>query len=249
MLALGLYLSFYALARIVFTNTGDLTLLFAAIAAGGTLVSGYALVQKAGLDPIWEGFLPSGRVFSSIGQPNALGAYLVLAIPLAVALMLLASGPIRGAFVVASAGMIAALLFTYSRGGFLGFLVSLVVVLVGVRELLGSQTRRLVAIGLATVVVGGSAALAIAQPDRFALSSQLDSGSSFRQHVDFWTVATHIALDHPLLGTGQETFPDHFPGYSHDVLPADRAEFLDAYRVESPHNVFLGVAAGAGLPR
>ncbi len=247
-LALVLYLAFYALARVTFASTRDLTLLFAAITAGGTFVAGYALVQKVGLDPIWEGFLPSGRVFASIGQPNALAAYLVLVIPLALALMLVTSGPIRGVLLVASAGMTAALLFTYSRGGYLGFLVSLAVLLIGARELLGVRTRRLVAIGLVAAFLGGIAALAIAQPQRFSSSFQLDADSSIRQHLDFWTVAMHIALDHPLLGTGQETFPDHFPGYSRDVLPADRAEFLDAYRVESPHNVFLGVAAGAGLP-
>ena len=248
LLALVLYLAFYALARISFADVRGLTLLFAAMGAGATLVSLYALVQKAGLDPVWEGFLPSGRVFSSIGQPNALAAYLVLAIPLALALMLTTAGAIRGLCLLASAGMVTALLFTFSRGGYLGFLVSLAVLLVGVRELLGARTRRLVAVGLVTVVVGGVAALAVAQPERFASSFELDADSSIRQHLDFWIVATHIALDHPLLGAGQETFPDHFPGYSHEVLPAERAEFLDAYRVESPHNVFLGVAAGAGLP-
>ena len=55
-------------------------------------------------------------------------------------------------------------------------------------------------------------------------------------------------MDHPVLGTGPETFPDVFPRYSHLVLPADRATALDAFRVESPHNVYLGIAAGSGIP-
>ena len=32
------------------------------------------------------------------------------------------------------------------------------------------------------------------------------------------------------------------------MLPADRASALDAYRVESPHNVYLAIAAGSGFP-
>ena len=51
-----------------------------------------------------------------------------------------------------------------------------------------------------------------------------------------------------MLGTGQETFPDVFPRYSHEVLSTERAAALDAFRVESPHNVYLGIAAGAGIP-
>ncbi len=51
-----------------------------------------------------------------------------------------------------------------------------------------------------------------------------------------------------MLGTGPETFPDVFPRYSHAVLPTDRAAALDAFRVESPHNVYLGIAAGSGIP-
>jgi O-antigen ligase len=57
-----------------------------------------------------------------------------------------------------------------------------------------------------------------------------------------------VAADHPLLGTGQETFPDQFSRYADEVLPSERAAYFDAFRVESPHNVYLGVAAGAGFP-
>ena len=61
-------------------------------------------------------------------------------------------------------------------------------------------------------------------------------------------MAAQVAIEHPTLGTGPETFPDVFPRYSHDLLPADRADALDAFRVESPHDVYLGIAAGSGIP-
>ena len=87
LLTLLLYVGFFAFARLTIADDRGLRLLTWAVAGGATLVAGYALVQKAGLDPIWEGFLPGGRVFSSIGQANALAAYLVLAIPVTLALL------------------------------------------------------------------------------------------------------------------------------------------------------------------
>ena len=49
----------------------------------GSLVSAYALLQFAGIDPIgWTGDV--GRVFSTLGNPDMLGTYLVF--PLALAL-------------------------------------------------------------------------------------------------------------------------------------------------------------------
>jgi hypothetical protein len=57
-----------------------------------------------------------------------------------------------------------------------------------------------------------------------------------------------IAAGHRILGTGQERFHGVFPRYSHVDPPPDRAAAPDAYRVESPHNAYLAIAAGAGFP-
>ena len=81
LLTLLLYVGFFCLVRLSITDERRLRLFVWAVACGATLVAGYAIVQKAGLDPIWDGYLPGGRVFSSIGQANALGAYLVLCDP------------------------------------------------------------------------------------------------------------------------------------------------------------------------
>ena len=67
-------------------------------------------------------------------------------------------------------------------------------------------------------------------------------------HLDQWTVGAAIVADHPLLGTGQDTYVLMFEDYRDDVLPADRAVLLSFFRPESPHNVYLAIAAGAGVP-
>jgi O-antigen ligase len=241
-----LYVGFFALARVAFADLRRVRLLFVAIAAGATLVSAYAVVQWLGLDPVWES-LPDDRAVSSLGQPNALAAYLVLAIPPAVVLAVLVRGGARLACAGAVAAMVAALFATESRGGYLGLLAAGIVLLVGLRQSFATRSRRLLALA---VVVGaaGIGVLALAQSDRLSSAWDLRAVSSTRDHLDLWTVAAHVAGDHPLLGTGQETFPDQFAQYNRDVLPAERAAYFARFRIESPHNVYLGIAAGTGLP-
>jgi O-antigen ligase len=246
-LTLLLYLGFFCLARLSITDRRRLRLLSWAIAGGAALVACYALVQKAGLDPIWDGYLPGGRVFSSIGQANALAAYLVLAIPFSVSGAVGVSSAVRAAVLAAIAAMTVALVLSQSRGGFLGFVVAAVVFAIASLPAFAAPTRRLryaVAGALAAMVV----VLAVAASAAGGVDRLTSSDSSMRFHLDAWRVAAQIAVEHPVLGTGPETFPDVFPKYSHDLLPAERANGLDAFRVESPHNVFLGIAAGSGIP-
>lgn len=243
LLTVLLYVSFFYVARLAVTDARRMRLLVFAVATGATLVSGYALVQRAGLDPIWEGYLPAGRVFSSIGQSNALAAYLVLAIPVSASLLFRTKALSRSLLLLLLAAMTVAFFVTGSRGGYLGFLAMLTVLAVGWQRRLGVRTWRasyVLAIALAT----GATIVALGQLPRTSLRGD----ESVRFHLDAWRVAAQIAVEHPALGTGQETFPDVFPRYSHALLPPDRASSLDAFRVESPHNVYLAVAAGAGFP-
>ena len=240
-----LYVGFFALAQVALADPGRLRLLLGSVTAGAALVSAYALFQWMGLDPVWES-LPDDRAVSSIGQPNSLAAYLVLAIPAAVVLALLTRGAARIACAGAAAAMVVALVATQSRGGYLGLLAGTIVLLVGARETF-ARSRRLLALA-ATALVAGVGVLAGAQSDRLASTWDLGDVSSARDHLDLWRVAAHVAVDYPLLGTGQETFPDQFPRYADEVLPSERAAYFDAFRVESPHNVYLGIAAGAGFP-
>jgi O-antigen ligase len=246
LLTLLLYVGFFYVGRLSITDARRLRLLFWAVTCGAVLVSAYALVQRAGLDPVWEGFLPGGRVFSSIGQSNALAAYLVLAIPVSTALFFGATRRLQAALVLAVALLVAALVLTRSRGGFLGFASSLAALAAGWRPLLDVSARRFwawvaaaAAVVALAVVVGASAG---------ALPRISTDETSTRFHLDAWRVAAQVAVEHPILGTGPETFPDVFPRYSHAVLPSNRAAALDAFRVESPHNVYLNIAAGSGIP-
>jgi O-antigen ligase len=82
--------------------------------------------------------------------------------------------------------------------------------------------------------------------DRALTSADVEEGSIHR-HLDLWRLGVEIAVDHPFLGTGPETFPIVYRPYL-DVLPHDRAVRLARLRAESPHHEFLGLAAEAGFP-
>ena len=59
--------------------------LVAAIAIGGTAVALVGVLQQLGTDVVFGMAPPQGRVFSTIGQPDSLAAYLVITIPITAA--------------------------------------------------------------------------------------------------------------------------------------------------------------------
>jgi O-antigen ligase len=225
-----------------------------AVAAGGTIVALYAVAQRAGLDPIWP-TLPRDRVFSTIGQANALAAYLVLTIPLAVALGG-RPGPSRLAVAGVVMVMLAALAFTLSRGGYLGLVTTAIAMGTAIalwrRPLVtGRHIRIAVLVGLVAVgsilAIPGARATAERVAQRALLTADL-SESSTQIKLDLWAVGVAIAADHPVVGVGHDNYVLVFDDYRDQVLPAGRAEQMARFRPESPHNVYLGWAVGAGLP-
>lgn len=256
-LTLLLYVGYFYAARMVITDTGRLVVLFGAVTVGASAVSLYGIVQALHLDPIWKGYLPSGRVFSTIGQPDALGAYLVVTIALAAALVLGAarSRGRRRMAGLAMAAMVIVLVLSYSRGGYLGVGVVAVVFLAWWAHTHGLRLRpRLVhlaaAVGLVAVVVAvpGTRATAERAWDRALSVSQVNGDKSINNHLDQWKVAVKIVETHPLVGTGPETFPQQFPSYSRLVLPPPAVRYFDQFSVESPHDEVLAIAAGSGIP-
>lgn len=246
-----LFVAFFYLARISVTDLRRLCLLMIAATAGCTIVAAYAVLQQLHLDPIW-GDLYNGRVFSTIGQAEWLGAYLVLCAGLGAALLWQLRG-YRRFLVAAALGIIViAVLLTLSRGAYLALGVAAAVFVTCLAP--GARpSRRLL---LAVPAVGIVAVSVLAVPplrseaetviSRAASTADLGEGS-IEGRLDMWRVGAAIAIDHPILGTGPETYTLLFPQYR-DSLLASRREFWLAYAPESPHNVYLAIAAGSGIP-
>jgi O-antigen ligase len=151
--------------------------------------------------------------------------------------------------------MVACLVVTDSRGGWAGLLAAAIVALLGsvfvLRIRLLGVVATLAALGCVVTVAYFTVTPLRTRLDREyerALSSTNASGDvSNAYHLDLWHVAWRVTVDHPLFGTGQETFPELFPSYSKE-LPFFHAVVLDEYRIESPHDVYLAISAGTGVP-
>jgi putative inorganic carbon (HCO3(-)) transporter len=247
-----LYIGSFYVARLSFGTDRGFRTILAATVCTGAVVAAYGVAQGLGFDPFWSVPPDEGRVISSVGQANNLAAYLDLVMVAAIGLWPSAGRRSRLALGVVALLSLVALALTFSRGGYLGLLAGFGVLLVASRH--GWRSRRVGAVGLATAAV--ILAVALALPATRALVERVadralatvDAGEgSIRFHLDQWRIGSLIAIDHPLLGTGPETFPLVFRPYL-DQLPPDRAELLGRFRLESPHNELIGIAAEMGLP-
>lgn len=186
------------------------------------------------------------RVYSYLGNPNLLAGYLEPAVTLSMAAIFawqrwLPKALALTMFVVTSA----CLILTFSRGGWIGFVVSLFVFLVllvywySVR--LPAQWRP----WAMPVLLGGSAGVLIlavlfVEPVRDRVSSMFvgrnDSSNNFR--INVWAAVIEMIKDRPVLGIGpgNNAFNKIYPQYM-------RAR----YSALSAYSIFLEVAVETGL--
>ncbi|HEY9601867.1 MAG TPA: IctB family putative bicarbonate transporter [Allocoleopsis sp.] len=253
LMKLTLYLLFFALmARVLRARRfrSGIILLFLLVSL---IVSVYGLRQWFfGAEPLATWVDPESptakltRVYSYLGNPNLLAGYLEPAIALSMAAMFawqrwLPKALALTMFIVNSA----CLVLTLSRGGWIGFVVSLFVFLVllvywySVR--LPAQWRR----WAMPVLLGGSAgvillAVLFVEPVRDRAASifvgRNDSSNNFRMNV--WTSVIEMIKDRPILGIGpgNNAFNKIYPQYMQARFSA-----LSAY------SIYLEVAVETGL--
>ena len=182
----------------------------------GALVALYAVCQYAGLDPIHWGTLPfaAGRAFSTFGNPDLLGTYLVL--PLLVAPALTLTEDRNGwrvvyglcFFLLAAAWVVA-----FTRGAWIGGIVGLALLTVAVvrgrvRLLAGDLVSLAVAAAAVVVLVVrslGSSSDLTNVATRFRSILDTGSGSALTRR-EIWKSAVQMVRDRPLVGHGPDTF-------------------------------------------
>jgi len=122
------YLLFFVLLILNIENFKQLRRVIITAAASAALAAAYGLAQYFGLDPFsWsENALSTERIFSSLGQPNFFGHWLIMVLPFSFyALIFIAKKPLVKFFTGLGIFMqLACLVFTFSRAAWLGFLGS-----------------------------------------------------------------------------------------------------------------------------
>jgi O-antigen ligase len=227
-LAVSRYLAFLLFLPFVLAavrEQSDLRRVLQAMALSLILTFPYAIRQMLRFDE---------RLGVGLYEPNYFAANLVLVIPVALAIASVELTPARRALWLAGAlTLVAMLLMTSSRGGFLGLLVGAALFIYR-RRGAGAALALLAALILAALPTHlGERALATLVGD-----SETPTGleASNEAHIALLWAALRMTADAPLTGVG----PDNFKMLSAAYSGLER-DFI-------AHNTYLELAAELGLP-
>ncbi|MBO5955713.1 MAG: O-antigen ligase family protein, partial [Clostridia bacterium] len=170
------------------------------------------------------------RIYSTLDNPNVLGEYILLALPLCISLMWTAKKALpRIIYLGLSAILGVALILTFSRGCWLGIMAAAAIfVTFAAGKLWGLG---LIALPLVPFIVPESIL------NRFtSIGDMSDSSTSYR--VSIWMGTLLMLKDFWLsgIGLGSEAFTQVYPFYSYNMVVA-----------QHPHNLFLHIITESGI--
>jgi O-antigen ligase len=220
------------------------------IVVSGAVVSFYGMLQFFGLDPVnWGTQLPFefNRAFSTYGNPDLLGGYLIFPLAVSLAMALTDKRPLwRGVYwaVFILTGLCWGAAFV--RGAWIGGGAALIILAVvpwgavdwsaiGVTGVLGAAF-------VARSLQSTNEVLNIGA--RIASTFQLNAGSALTR-FQIWSAALHAIRERPIFGFGADTFRLVFP-HTKPVEYVQAAGYLSV--ADNVHNYPLQLAAGVGIP-
>ena len=208
----------------------------AVILSTGLIVSLYGIAEHFGIDKhIWVQDVQN-RVFSTLGQPNWLAAYLIMLIPLAWSQK-------SKLYYLNSIIYLLTLYFTHSRSGYLGLGAALIVFC----WLRWTKITLFFLLFSLLVLITGRQYLPRLQPtgglaeEGPAISAGGSSSSQIRQVV--WQGALDIWRRYPVFGSGVETFAYSY--YNFRPIEHNLLSEWD-YLYNKAHNEFLNFLATTG---
>ncbi len=203
----------------------------------GLLVSAFGIYQRFFGDDIGHAWLDeemfgdiSVRVYSTLGNPNVLGEYLLLMIPLCAALLWTRKTALSRLYYLGTLGvMLVCMLFTQSRGCWLGLILAAAVFAVFV-------DKRLVILGIVAMFL-----LPFVMPEsiiaRFSsIGNVNDSSTSYRLYI--WLGTIKMLRDFGIygIGLGSDAFNKIYPFYSYSSIIAPHS-----------HNIYLQLLCESGI--
>lgn len=236
---------FYLIIHTVRTRSQLRQLVYLIIGVA-TFLSIFGLFKRFGANPFpwWDyaelkGDLPG--VSSTFGNYNHLAGYLEMAIPLILGLFLAGFRGVRLFLMIyLTSLMVAALILSLSRGGWIGSLLGLVFMAVALATNRYFEHRKLIAAlagGFLVVAVVVLASTPVVE--RIRTFEQRGETPNFRARVTVWGVTMEMIKHHPLLGTGPGTFATVFTKYQ---PPGFASRYFMA------HNDYLHFTSEVGLP-
>ncbi len=170
------------------------------------------------------------RVYSTFENPNVYGEYLILAIPIAVALFWSEKGFWKKTFLLGIAGItMLAMILTFSRGCWLGILFALAILAVII-------DRRFIILGIIALF-----AMPFVLPEtiinRFmSIGNMADSSTSYRVYIWMGTLAMLKEYWFCGVGLGETSYNTIYPLYSYNNIQAPHS-----------HNLYLQLVSQFGI--
>ncbi|MBI4869700.1 MAG: O-antigen ligase family protein [Candidatus Wallbacteria bacterium] len=193
------------------------------VAAGKEMLPGW-------VDPAHQSSIRT-RAASTLANPNLLAGYLALWLPVAAGCALDGASPIAPIAMVVV--LFAALLFTFSRGGWLGAAAGTVLLL--------WLTRRHPKLGRLKWVLAGALAVSVfVAPQLMERTSSAGRSGELgvQQRLQLWAGVVDCIRERPLAGSGFNSFETAYP----------RSRKVGGYYPLDAHNDLLHVAVEGGLP-
>ena len=207
------------------------------LVVGGAVLAAYSLMEFVQRGGTWRDRFVRAQAFGS--DYNWLSTYMVMTIPIIGSLIVMCRGAwLRGAQLVALSLTVAAQVFSYTRGGWLGHAaqgVTLALIVGGRRKAMG-------VLGLLILAAGG---LLVAS--QVGIQTDTVAVKTVDTRLTVWGMGLREVAAHPLVGIGygNNSFVKKYPEYSVER----QSQLPDQDRIiPAMHSTFLMVALGSGLP-
>lgn len=192
------------------------------------------------------------RLVSTFYQHNPFAGFLLFALPLSYAFLFYAdSAKKRWIFLAITAFLTLAFALTHSRGAWISFIVPFALLLFfklrSTKKI--AKTLGIVAVIALTTVAGwwGLTQIKEYQADQLATETQTEVAvqysvetteeNAYVARLHFWDGARRIITDHPIAGTGLDTYKIMYRQYLQDIR----------YYTIDPHNIYLKMLAELGV--
>ncbi|HMG33512.1 MAG TPA: O-antigen ligase family protein [Blastocatellia bacterium] len=231
------------------------------VCVAGFVVAAYGCVQLVGRDPLLAPHLytfksPEGnvtRIPSTLGHSNYLGNFLLYTIPVTAAMAAAVRSRARRIALVTIAISVTALLFSGTRGAWVGLIAGVAVFVrlalpqgSRLRDALGflRSTKALVAVGIVAIATVILVLSPVSRNVGIRVRSLMTDRLSGSGRTLLWRDSLKMVGDYVLAGCGPDGFIRSFPSYKSAELSAYAPETAD----ESSHSSYIDAAVCFGLP-
>lgn len=193
----------------------------------GTLMSVLAMASYMSGNFETQGIRIAGAVGGTFGNPNDMATNFDLLLPIAVALALISRGPTRVIYFICSVLLVAGVVVTFSRSGFLGMAAAGVVML----WKLGRRSRAMTALAFVVLLFGFVGAVPTEYSGRLVsiFNEEQDATGSRKERADLLERAASVAANNVLIGVGIGNY------------------HIYSLREQLAHNSYLEISAELGV--